>query len=316
MSDLIDLLSFSFSVTGPILLLLIMGVLLRRGGLINDAFIDVGSKLVFNVTLPALLFITISKTDFEHTANLGLLGMGALGTLAVFVAMILVAMRFVDDPAERGVVVQGGYRGNLGIIGLAYCANAYGDLGLAASALYVGLVTILYNVLAVAALNHYLHQSRSLLGALLAIAKNPLVLAILVALPFSYFHWSPPAVLLKTGDYFAQMTLPLALLCTGGSLSFAAMRFEPMNTLVGTLGKIILSPLLIASLALAAGFRGMELGILFLMAAPPTASASYVMVRAMGGDSTLAANIIAMSTVGSIVSTSLGLLVLRAAGLI
>ncbi|MGB1110284.1 MAG: AEC family transporter [Gammaproteobacteria bacterium] len=316
MTDLLDLLAFSFSVTGPILLLLIMGVVLRRVGLINDAFIDAGSKLVFNVTLPALLFITISKTSIDQTANLGLLAMGLGGTLLVFLAMVPIAGRFVSDPPERGVVVQGGYRGNLGVIGLAYCVNAYGEIGLAASALYVGLVTIFYNVLAVALLNHYLHKQRSLWGAMVSIAKNPLVIGIVVALPFSYFHWSLPEVVLKTGDYFAQMTLPLALLCTGGSLSFAAMRFEAVNAAVGTLGKNVLSPLLITLAAIALGFRGMELGILFLMAAPPTAAASYVMVRAMGGNHVLAANIIALSTVGSIISTSLGLLVLRGIGLV
>jgi predicted permease len=39
------------------------------------------------------------------------------------------------------------------------------------------------------------------------------------------------------------------------------------------------------------------------------------MVRAMGGNSVLAANIIAVTTLGSVFSTSLGIALLKAAGL-
>jgi hypothetical protein len=66
---------------------------------------------------------------------------------------------------------------------------------------------------------------------------------------------------------------------------------------------------------LLAGFQGIDLGVLMLMSGAPTAAASYVMVRAMGGNAVLAANIIAVTTLGSILTTSLGVLVLRAAGL-
>lgn len=41
------------------------------------------------------------------------------------------------------------------------------------------------------------------------------------------------------------------------------------------------------------------MGILLLMSSAPTAAASYVMTKAMGGNATLAANIIALTTLGS-----------------
>jgi malonate transporter len=60
----------------------------------------------------------------------------------------------------------------------------------------------------------------------------------------------------------------------------------------------------------------MRLGILLLMWSAPTAAASYVMVRAMGGNAALAANIIALTTLGSLVNTSVGVVVLRSLRLI
>ena len=58
----------------------------------------------------------------------------------------------------------------------------------------------------------------------------------------------------------------------------------------------------------------MDLGILFLLSASPTAAASYVMTRAMGGNAGLAANIIVLTTLGSILGSSLGITLLRGMG--
>jgi len=70
-------------------------------------------------------------------------------------------------------------------------------------------------------------------------------------------------------------------------------------------------PLFFVPLAWLLGFEGRELGILFLFLATPTAAASYVMVRAAGSSASLAANIIALTTVISVVSFMAGLYVLN-----
>lgn len=61
-----------------------------------------------------------------------------------------------------------------------------------------------------------------------------------------------------------------------------------------------------------AGFRGVPLGVIFFMSGAPTAAASYVMARAMGGNASLAANIIALTTIGSLLSCTVGIFVLTA----
>lgn len=315
MSNLLGIFAFAFSVTGPIFVILLLGIVLARIGLITDAFIDAGSKLVFNVTLPALLFITISKTSIEQTASFSLIGYGLIATLSVYLLLEVLATYFIQPPQERGVVVQGAFRSNMGIVGLAYCVNAYGEVGLAAASLYLGPVTILFNVLGVLTLNRSLNKHRSLAGTLTDIAKNPLILGIVLALPVAWSKVQLPVVLVKSGEYFAQMTLPLALLCTGASLSLKALRAESRNAIVAAVGKLMLVPLLITFGGYWLGFREMDLGILFLMTSSPTAAASYIMVRAMKGNSVLAANIIALTTLGSLLVASVGVALLRHQGL-
>ena len=315
MPEFLHILSFAFSVTGPIFIILALGIILARTGVITDAFIDAGSKLVFNVTLPALLFITISKTNLEHIANVSLIVYGFMATLVVFVLLEWVARFVIHPPQERGVVVQGAFRSNMGIVGLAYCANAYGEVGMAAASIYLGPVTILFNVLAVITLNRSLNKHRSVAGTLFDIAKNPLILGIVLAIPVAWTHWQLPAILLQSGEYFAQMTLPLALLCTGASLSLKALREDSRNAFIASTGKLTMVPFIITLGGYWLGFRNMDLGILFLMTSSPTAAASYIMVRAMSGNAILAANIIALTTVGSILVASIGVALLRHLGL-
>lgn len=81
MGNIIEQLLFSASITGPICLMLALGVILKRTQVIDEHFIDVASKLVFNVTLPALLFLSIISSHHELAASAPLIGYGLLANL-------------------------------------------------------------------------------------------------------------------------------------------------------------------------------------------------------------------------------------------
>ncbi len=316
MNNFLDVLVFSFSITMPIFLILVLGVVLYRIRLINDNFIDVASKLVFNVTLPALLFISISKTDLTSNTDLSLVIYAMAAVTITYIALELIMSTWVSDKAERAVLVQGAFRSNMGIIGLAYCVNAYGDEVFAVASIYLGGVTILFNILSVIGLSRGLGGNANIKSILKGIAKNPLIIAIMAAFASSLTGITLPMTLYKAGDYFAQMTLPLALLCAGASLSFKSLRSGMLGAMMASVGKLIFIPFVLTYGGYLLGYRGMELGVLFLMSSAPTASASYIMVRAMNGNSALAANIIVITTIVSLITTSIGVTLLRSFNLI
>ncbi|RMF15087.1 MAG: AEC family transporter, partial [Gammaproteobacteria bacterium] len=144
--------------------------------------------------------------------------------------------------------------------------------------------------------------------------SNPLILAILLALPCAALDLQLPGWLDTAGHYFAQMTLPLALICVGASLSLDVIRRAGRLALTATLARLLVLPGIQLGLAAAFGLNGMALGTLFLMLASPTATASFIMVKSMGGDSDLAAAIVAFSTLLSFLTLALGLTCLRALG--
>lgn len=315
MANFLSILEFSFSVTGPIFLLIGLGVLLRRTGMLTDAFVNAGSELVFKVALPSLLFISVLKTNVSQTANLSLVSYGLASTLVLFVVLEFIFSIFVQPERDRGVVVQGAFRSNIGIVGLAYCANAYGEAGVIAASLYVGLVTILFNVLSVITLSRSLHKKQGFAQVIYRIITNPMIIAIAIALVISASGIKLPRVFMQTGQYLADLTLPFALLCTGASLNFLSLRQELKNTLLASGTKLIVVPLGYTCGAILLGFQGIDLGIIMLMGAAPSAAASYVMVRAMGGNGALAANIVAITSLGSLGTTTVAITVLRFYGL-
>ncbi|MGJ8646498.1 MAG: AEC family transporter [Marinomonas colpomeniae] len=316
MNNFLDVLAFSFSITMPIFLILGLGIVLYRIRLINDNFIDTASKLVFNVTLPALLFISISRTNVSSNTDFSLVIYAMAAVIITYIALELIMPFWIQDKAERAVLIQGAFRSNMGIIGLAYCVNAYGNDVYAVASVYLGGVTILFNILSVIGLSRGLGGNINRIGILKGIAKNPLIIAILAAFIISITGLELPTTIYKAGDYFAQMTLPLALLCAGASLSFSSIKNGLSGALIASIAKLAFIPFLLTFGGYLLGYRGMELGVLFLMSSAPTASASYIMVRAMNGNSSLAANVIVITTVASLVTTSIGVTLLKSLHLI
>lgn len=306
-------LNFALQITAPIFILVVLGMAFKRLRLINDGFITSASWLVFSVGLPTLLFVNIVQTDFHAVVNLRLLVVGIVATLLAFAALYLAAVVFIGERAERGIFVQGSFRGNMGVIGLAFCINAYGNAGLATASLYMAVLTVLYNVLSVYVLTQTLTTGGEgmLKRVVTNVGKNPIVVSIVLAAGFSYFSLGVPAILMHAGEYISAMTLPLALLCIGGSINLRELRLSSHIPVLSVLNKLVLIPAATVAIAWPLGFSTMEMGVLFLMASAPTATASYIMVHAMGGKGTMAANIVVLSTLLSVVSVSAGIVVLK-----
>ncbi len=309
-------LSFAFSVTAPIFVMLMLGIVLKRRGMINDHFIKTASELVYNIGLPVMLFNTCATAHFSEMADKNVLVAFSIMTALVFMGSLLSAHWHCKDSHDEGVFIQGAFRGNLVILGLAFCANAYGERGLAIAALPVAMTVLFYNVLSVYVLNRSLHPANSSLKpTLIGIAKNPLIIAIVLGLMLNAIALPLPEVLLDSSKYLSQMVLPLALICIGGALDLLHFTRLDSATLSASIWKLILSPLIACGIAIALGVRGDALAILFLLAASPTATISFVMVQALNGNTKLAANIIVLTTLGAMVTVTLGLWLLQGMGL-
>jgi malonate transporter and related proteins len=309
MATMLNQLAFAFSVTGPVLLILLLGYSFHKIKLIDDQFIAVANKLVFNVTLPCLLFLSVASESLQESFNLPLILFAAIAT-TILTILLWVTAPLVISAEQRGVFVQGTFRGNMGIFGIAMVLNAYGSEILPQAGVYLAVMTILYNLLSIMLLNT---NKQPFLRNLYS---NPLIIGVLLGLGWSVFAIPLPDWLAKSGNYFAQMSLPLALVCIGGSIKWRSLMSNRVPVLLASGLKLILVPAVFTSIAVILGFKGSELGLLYLMMSAPTAAASFVMASHFTQHGLLAAEIVATTTVFSGLTVSVGLMILNSLNMI
>lgn len=318
---MIEAIVFAITIVMPNLFLMGLGFFMQRRGEASQTFIDQASSFVFNYCLPALLFFSVVDSEVDYGKQVILITAGIVVTFILFIGSEIYAKRFVSHPADQGVFVQGVFRSNMAIIGLATVANAYGEVGLSIGAVYMGIVTILFNMLAVVTLSRVSKNaddtwvSRSVM-IIKKLMTNPLILALLAAFAYKALPLPPiTGVIHTTGDLLAAVALPLALICAGASIDLKSMLSPSGLSMQASIGRIIIAPLIAIAVGLGFGLTGVHMGVLFLMVSAPTAAASYVMAKAMGGNDILAANILAFTTVVGMFGMAVGAALLRVLGL-
>jgi len=310
-----DILLQTFNITLPVMALVLLGVVLRRRGMIDDTFIAMASRLVFTLSLPVLMFMAIVTADLQVSDHLPLVGFSLVTAIGAWLVSWLVAVLAKTPQNKQGALIQAAFRSNLGIIGLALCINADLDAGPVIGALILAVVTPVYNLLSVWVLTSG-QGSLNWRAQVWGVISNPLIIAIALAAVVRMLGVELPVVMHTAGSALAGMTLPLALIGIGGSLSLGGVTGFDRHVWLAVALKLVVLPALIIVAAILSGFTGASLLMLAIMFASPTAAAAFVMATAMGADGRLTANAIALSTLASAVSVTSIIYVLNLGGLV
>lgn len=294
----------------------VTGALLSRLGWLSRDLNDRIARLSFKYGLPLMLFAGAASVDYANALSATYLLAGVLATLLVVAASWCYGAWRAQPLAERGIFVQGAFRSNLAIMGLALCISAYGEQGAQLGALAVAVMTSLYNVLAVLVLNHTLGGNSSIIAALSGVLRNPLLIGIAAGAALAMSGLPVPGVVEPASIWLSTFFLPLMLVCIGGAMDLSELRNAGTLAWESTAWRLLVAPLLTVLLAMAMGVRDEELGILFLLVGTPAAASGYVMVVAARGNGMLAANIVVLTTACSVVSLTLGLFLLAALSLV
>ncbi len=311
---------FALKITLPNILLMLLGLVMQKKRAINQSFVETATDMVFNYCLPCLLFFSILKSEIDFSSQLNLIGAGLIVTFSLFLLAEWFAYFFVADPRDKGVFTQGVFRSNMAIMGLATVTNAYGSQGLGVGAVYMGIITIVYNILSVITLSRQQTASQKLPKKVWQLTKkigqNPLIIALVAAFVYKIAHIAmPPEFIVKTGELLAAVALPLALICAGATLDIKSMVRISGVSMQASIGRIVVAPLMAVAVGMLMQLSALQMGVLFLMVASPVAAASYVMARSMGGNEVLAANILGFTSVFSMLSLAVGMAALRGLGM-
>lgn len=334
-------LSTAFNAVVPILLLILLGYILRRMGFLNDNFLSIGKKLVFNVCLPVMLFVNIYDTEGFSSIKWDVVLYVLAIIVLFFIISFAVAVSATKIPERRGVLMQCFYRSNFAIIGLPLASALGGSEAMSMAAVLSAFSIPVFNIFAVISLTVFLDDSKGgkidLKGILLNIAKNPLIIGVvsgLVCLGLRQLQteiWGRVVLslsrdlkfLYKTLEHLKSVTSPFALIVLGGQFEFSAVKGMFKEIAVGTVCRLIFAPLLGIGMAvlLSAKTPWFSCGVneypgMIALFGSPVAVSSAVMAGAMNNDEQLATQLVVWTSIGSILTIFLTVCIMLPAGLL
>ena len=316
-----DNLIFSLNSVVPLFAAILMGIVLRRLGIINANFIDVGTKIGFRVALPFLLFSQVAGADLSSGVNPNLFWFAIVSVCVTVALCCLITPMLVKDRAKCGAIAQALFRGNFAILGIPLAINMFGQEGAMPTTLLLPITVPLYNILAVVVLvlfePHEGERTKpNLKKILIGVVTNPLIISIVLALPIALLRWEMPVLLTKSVDMIGSLATPIALLCLGGQFDWKNARSNLRYTLPATLMKQAVIPAIMLAIAIWLGFRDGDLGAVFILFMAPCSVSSYIMAQNMHSDGQLAAQMIMWTTLTSMGTMCLGIFLLRTFGCI
>ena len=310
---------FIINTVSPIFLIVVVGWTLRKIGVIQENFIKQSIKFVFNVTLPVLIFLKLAVADFSNIFDSGIIVLVYGCMFIVFILGWLLAKIFIKKGNGRGVFIQGGFWPNNVIIGLALIMNVFGEDAVSKMVMILVFLIPLDYMLSVVALTISDRQDKrgkAMSEMIKTIALNPVIITAVVAIVFSLVRVPIPNVMIDTGNYIAAITLPLALIVVGGTMKIKHLQNTSFITLGALIMKLLVSPLIATTIGYLIGYTGIDLGIIYIIFACPTAIMSFVIADSMTPHGELAGNIVLTTTLVSAITIPLGLMILTYLNLI
>lgn len=313
MSNLI----YSINATLPIFLLIILGKVLKTTKIISDEFTKTADRYVFRIALPALLFSDLTENNVGSAFD----GKYVLFCFSVTIFSIAVLWglteKFMKNEEQKGAFIQGSYRSSAAILGLAFINNMYDSVGMA-PLMIIGCVP-LYNIFAVIILTlkgDNGGKKPNMKETFINVMKNPILLSILIALPFALLNLHFPSFVNKAIGSVANTATPLALISIGASFEGKKALKKMKPTLLASFIKLILLAGLFLPLAVFFGYRNQELMALLVMLGSPTTVSSYIMAKNTGNDGILTSSIIVLTTLLSSLTLTLWIFILKSFGVL
>lgn len=280
----------------PMAIMVCIGVIMRICKVADAATMKKVDNMIFKVFMPTLSFYNIYKTDFSKLNTIGYILYGVAVLMVLFLIAMTVVPKYVKPRPTAASYGQAIFRSNYLIFGAAVAESIYGAGNIGIVSLLGAVAVPLFNAQAAILLETARQGTASAKKLLLAIAKNPTVIATVMGLAVNFSGIVLPELVLGVVEDLSGLTTPLSFLSIGVSLSLGAVSKKGYLT-SGILLRLVLIPLVFVAIAVLLGFRGQELCALLILFAAPTAVSSYPMAVAMDADGDFAAQMVAYTTV-------------------
>ncbi|MBE6485894.1 MAG: AEC family transporter [Methanosphaera stadtmanae] len=282
-------------------LMIIIGIMLRKTNVLSENHSSLLSKIVINISLPALIFNNISTANISgEMIYLPLFGFG-ISFICMLIAFIYSRIRSYSKVKTWTIILLLslmntafiGYPIVLGVFGNEGFLNAiFFDMALALMFVFFGVIL-----------------STLFGGNKKEVLKNGLTFvplwAVFLGLLFNIFNIPLGYVLENSLTYLGNSAIPLIMLSLGLTINFKDFKSYLSDTIFISIVRLLIAPILLYILLLHFGFDGLILQVSVLEAAMPTAMNTLVLAITYDLDVDLVSSVIFVTTILSVLTLPL-----------
>ena len=313
--------SLSFNVVFPLFVYMFIGIAAHRFGLLDEKTCSSMNAFNFKVLFAVNMFRNVfTARDSFSADSFGYLAVSIGYTLLVFFAFYFLIPVFWKDRPRAASVIQGCYRGNSMLFAIPVVETLCGVENSAIAAMCVSIVVPVYNILAVVLFETMRGNKVEVKPLLKGIIRNPLIIGAIAggiaAVLSSLTGFEIPKAVMTPISVLSSMNSPLSLILLGAGLNLGSIKKDVRDLIFVCLMKLIAVPAGVAAICFALGYGGVPFISLFAIFCVPTAVSSYPMAEQMGGDGPFSAEVVATTSLFSLVTVFVWVACFQAAGMI
>jgi predicted permease len=292
----------------PVISLVMVGFLLKKARVLNAEDGHLFSRLILNITLPAVIFLSISQADIEPL-QLGILALSSFCismVLRVLSGNITRILKIEDSIA--GVVILASMVMNIGTLLYPVIHTVYGTEGVSRVAAFdIG------NSLMASGYGYYIatcYGTKNPCGirnSLIKVFSVPILWATIIGLIVNLLGVTVPAFLIKMLTPVSAANTPLAMIALGVFVNLKFPKWKLVSLTVFL--RMGVGFLLGLAIVFITNLQGLDRVVVIMGSAMPIGMVPLVYAAAEGLDTEFAAACISLSIIIGVIITPLLLLI-------
>lgn len=274
-------------------LMIVLGYVLKRHGVLKAQDSTLLSKIVLNVSLPALIFLNLSTADIHGE-------MFFLPVAALIISLISMTMAFLYSrfrgysKVKTWTLMIACAMMNTGFLGFPITLGVFGNEGFLNAIFFDLETTVIFVVFGMILVSVFGGNRREVIKQALSFVP---LWAVIAALIFNVFNLQCGYVLENTLNYLGQSTVPLIMISLGLTLDFKAIKHSLGDSLFVSFIQLILAPAIMFVFLTSIAFTGLPFKVAVLETGMATAMNALVLAINYDLDTNLMSSLIFASTV-------------------
>ena len=263
------------------------------------------SKLIIYILFPALVTDSLYTTNMSNHSMLQILLGVFVIALVLYILVSLFSKYFEISTTIHKSLIATTLHPNNGNMGLPLIEFALGSSGLERAVIYMIGSSVLLFVIMPAFL-----AGTNLKNSLQVILKLPLIWAMLLGITLRVLRIELPFNLYEVLNILGRSSIPIALIILGMELRSTTFKITNLELLSSSL-RLIAAPVIALCVGKIIGLRGLDLQVLILQSAMPTAINTVVLSAEFGGEVNQVARTIILTTFLSFLTLPIILLIIN-----